>query len=231
METSTFPVFQLVGLGLWPALLYLGFAPRARRWQRTLGLCGVIIGLVLWVWTGASFSSNNGHIRSSVRPMLPLCLIPFFVVGTILAVTLRGRRRQAALLLGVALPFLAGLLTFGSIIDRESAAWQSSLDQHRAIWQTHQPAHYRFTIHTLMFCEPGHCSSPKTVTVAPGYTPEWTVETLFDRIQTGIDRKYDHVEATYDPELGYPTEIYTYPDILITDQGVRLIISDFQILP
>ncbi len=81
----------------------------------------------------------------------------------------------------------------------------------------------------VFFCPNRDCPGAETFIVAPGYVSEWTVERLFAEVQDGIDLDFDVVDATYDPELGYPTRIHTNSD-LFSEGSVFLTVTDFQVL-
>ena len=232
-----------VVLGLSGVLLYFGFAPQAPRWHLGLGILGAAIAIAVWWWVSSIFAQlrseeflHFGFAETMYVVNALLCLATA-CSGAALAVALRGRRRLAALGLGVVLPLMIGQIFFAAMDARQQAneqhrldSIQADLDQHRALWQANHPARYRFTLHTSMFCAPGHCPPSETVTVTYGYVSGWTVEKLFGRIQDAIDQNYYTVDATYHPQLGYPMMVRTDPNPLISDQSIQLTVADFQIL-
>ncbi len=240
MYPLEFPPIALLGLS--GVLIYLGFAPNAPRWRFSLGLLGAIIACTVWWWVSSYFVPiwprdfyRLGFAEIMTEANSRLCLTTL-CIGAVLVMTLRDKRRIIAVGLGVVLPLVAGQILFGIVSERQRVneahrldALQADLNQHATLWQAKHPVSYRFTVHKSFFCAPGQCPPPQTVTVAPGYVPEWTVERLFAKIQAGIDQNYDVVDATFHPTLGYPLTIHTNPDIF-SEGSVFLTITDFQIL-
>ncbi|MBP7686807.1 MAG: hypothetical protein KA765_02830 [Thermoflexales bacterium] len=231
----------LIGWGLSGCLLYIGFAPAAPRWRMGLGLLGAglaaAIGWLYWQPPLTTMPFDEKTNAAFLGLAISLLAGPLALIGLGLAVTLRGKRRLAALGLGILLPLVVSSISFfttsylgHSAEGQRLAALQADLNQHQALWQANHPYQYRFTVSRSLFCAPGHCPGPETVEVNGNHSTSLTVEDLYALIQTGIDQKYDAVTVTYHPELGYPLSIHTNPDWLVTDQSVFTTISDFQII-
>ncbi len=106
---------------------------------------------------------------------------------------------------------------------------QTSLDQHRAMWEAKQPNNYVMTVHKVIFCPANDCPVDEYA----------RVETLFARAQEGINQGCP-VTVVYDPELGYPTRVMIDRGYHIaengfvelrTDQGITYVVTSFQIQP
>ena len=139
--------------------------------------------------------------------------------------------RWTALGLSIVLPLLALLpiLVPKQLEVMHNQAIQADLDQHRAVWEAHKPSRYRMTVHTVIFCPANDCPTEENT----------TAEELFSRAQSGINQGYP-VSVTYDPELGYPTNVYIdrgYSrdengfESWATDQGVGYFVTHFELLP
>ena len=66
--------------------------------------------------------------------------------------------------------------------------------------------------------------------VESGKAPEddyVTIDRLFDVIQEAIDRKASDIKATYDPEVGYPTDVRIDDDIFMTDDEYLFFVSGY----
>jgi hypothetical protein len=134
-----------------------------------------------------------------------------------------GPRAAARARLGVA-AFAAAL----ALIVLPSVAQDSAVGAHRARWRAAGLLSYEYGYRKFCECHPE--SPPETVvTVRDGavtgvrhrpvnYTEEvpaeeanlefyWTVDGLFDLLESAAKRGAQ-VRASYDPTLGYPTELY-----------------------
>jgi len=227
-------IILFLGLGVSGCLLYLGFAPNGARWWLGLGLLGAALaGAVRW-WL-ASTLPPGGIFNSSTYTAIVLAFTLTALIGVGLVITLRGERRLAALGLGIFLPLVVGQVVYATADQRYGAqrltTLQANLDRNMALWKANRPFHYRFTLHRAQFCAPGYCPPPETAEVRGSNSTSLTVEKLYAVIQTGIDQNDDIIDVDYDPKLGYPRQIDTTPDRLISDQGVILTLADFQILP
>ena len=132
--------------------------------------------------------------------------------------TLRSRAVRASLAACLALAAVACDDPFGLGGDEAD-----DLADARARWRRAAPARYEFDLNLGCFC-PG-AGAPVRVTVhdcavvavvsldpttwPPGYAPRAadypTVEGLFEWLERAIRRDAAEFEATYHPELGYPT--------------------------
>jgi hypothetical protein len=112
----------------------------------------------------------------------------------------------------------------------------------RARWTKQGPANYRFMSTRTCFC-PTEITRPMQIDVASrqliravyvddqqpvsdSYRPQlWTVDQAFDVIQSAIDQGADHIEAHYDPALGYPTSVGIDYEQQSSDGGIMLQLS------
>lgn len=112
-----------------------------------------------------------------------------------------------------------------------------ALEFRRAQWHVAGPEQYEFYFRISCFCADTY-TEPFVISVADnrivGVTRERngevlptetfaryrTVEALFDLIQKEIGQLPASLSVTYDPELGYPVEIYVDPHIRIVDDEV-----------
>lgn len=145
-----------------------------------------------------------------------------------------------------ALPALPALLVgLGCDGSGDSVAFRTTVA--RARWEDRGPADYRMTVtNQCAFC--GKIDAgPVEVVVRDGRIVSRTylddgsevpesfrkafpdVDGLFDELENAI-RTADHVEAEFDPGLGYP--VHTYVDYATTaaDDEVGHTLSDFQVL-
>jgi len=112
----------------------------------------------------------------------------------------------------------------------------------RARWAKQELTTYRFTSTRTCFC-PTEITRPMQIDVAAGQVisavyvddqqpvsdsvrPQlWTIDKVFDVIQSAIDQGADHIEAHYDPALGYPTSLGIDYDQQSSDGGIMLQLS------
>ena len=121
---------------------------------------------------------------------------------------------------------------------------QAELDTHRALWTSSRSNEYSFVLAPLCFC-PQDLLDPVTVRVENGFltvvtyvesgkAPEHdgygryvTIDDLFDTIQEAIDGKASQITATYDPEIGYPTDVRIDYDARIADEEYMFTASGY----
>ena len=121
---------------------------------------------------------------------------------------------------------------------------QAELDTHRALWTTSRSDDYSFVLAPMCFC-PQDLLDPVMVRVengvvtavtyvesgkAPehdGYGRYVTIDDLFDTIQEAIDGKASQITATYDPEIGYPTDVRIDYDARMADEEYMFTASGY----
>ncbi len=121
---------------------------------------------------------------------------------------------------------------------------QVELDRHRALWTSSRSDGYSFVLAPMCFC-PQDLLDPVTVRVengvvtgviyvvsdkAPehdGYGRYVTIDDLFDTIQEAIDGKASQITATYDPEIGYPTDVRIDYDARMADEEYMFTASGY----
>ena len=123
-------------------------------------------------------------------------------------------------------------------------AAQAELDRNRALWETSRARDYSYVLTPICFC-PQDLLDPVTISVlggvvasvtyaesgkAPdhdGYGRYVTIDDLFDTIQEAIDRKAAQITVTYDPGVGYPTDVKLDYDARMADEEYRFTASDY----
>lgn len=152
------------------------------------------------------------------------------------------------------LVFVSTLFLFllAACITREGAqsptTAQNALATAQQQWQAQQIGSYRYGLAVSCFC-PEELRQPVVITVTAGETNAIvttaggapvtaaffdqynTVDKLFALIQQAIAEGADEVAVTYDPTLGYPTEIKLDGSTQIADDERFLTISDLQATP
>ncbi len=121
---------------------------------------------------------------------------------------------------------------------------QAELDKHRAVWMSNRANSYSYVLTPICFC-PVDFVVPVTIRVKneavtsvtfveTGKAPEHdgfgryvTIDELFDIIQEAIDGKASEINATYDPEVGYPTEAGIDYDARMADEEYMFIATDY----
>jgi hypothetical protein len=120
---------------------------------------------------------------------------------------------------------------------RDAAA--AELATHRQLWESAGIQDYTFTLRLEAFLPPEN-TGPFIVTarnseVARAERPEGntylpmhllTIERLFFAIERGLDA--DEINVQYDPELGYPIDIFIDLWRMATDEEQRYIVADFR---
>ena len=128
---------------------------------------------------------------------------------------------------------------------QQPAAAQTDLQAAQQRWQAQQIVSYSYGLAVSCFC-PEDIRQPVVVTVNNGATTSIvkaeggdpataeffaeynTVEKLFALIQKAIDEKADGITVTYDPTLGYPTDIKVDTSFQAADEEIYLTMSDLQ---
>jgi hypothetical protein len=130
---------------------------------------------------------------------------------------------------------LPAVLSFG-LASQSLALTQAELNLQRALWNSKNISSYDFTLDVSCFCGPivtpalvsvrsGVITSVKDpVTMAvvdPAFHDVYrTVNGLFDFLQQGVNFPAHTLEATFDPQLGYPTQIvYDFVLLVADDEG------------
>ena len=122
---------------------------------------------------------------------------------------------------------------------------QSELNENLALWESRNIKTYQFTYRRLSFSVPGD-NIVITVTdevIVDAYYRDTdqvlseeqilylpTIEELFQEIQKGIDEDYVQLLVNYDEGDGYPEDISIDVNIMIADEEVSHIVSDFLII-
>ncbi len=123
-------------------------------------------------------------------------------------------------------------------------AAQAELDRNRALWEASRADDYSFVLTPICFC-PQDLLDPVRISVlggvvasvayaesgqAPdhdGYGRYVTIDDLFDTIQEAIDRRAAGVAVTYDPDVGYPTDVQLDYDARMADEEYRFTASGY----
>lgn len=112
---------------------------------------------------------------------------------------------------------------------------QAGLDAARAQWEGAGIDSYRWTVRRGCFC-PIEYNRPAIVRVVNGVRTSVTdvetgepvsaqlasqfptVDGLFDILQAAIDHEADRLEVSYDPALGYPSEVFIDQELYAVDE-------------
>lgn len=139
---------------------------------------------------------------------------------------------STALILGFSSSASAAMLT------------QAELTANRNLWEENKPEAYSFVVQNGCFCLE-EVRGPHRVSVVDGeitdvvfadsgepYTLDtvYTIDGYFDILQTGLDEDWFSLEATFDPNLGFPLTIAGNPVAELADEEVFYTISDFNAL-
>ncbi|MGP1386273.1 MAG: DUF6174 domain-containing protein [Thainema sp.] len=121
---------------------------------------------------------------------------------------------------------------------------QAELNANRNLWEENKPEAYSFVVQNGCFCLED-VRGPHRVSVVDGeitdvvfadsgepYTLDtvYTIDGYFDILQTGLDEDWFSLEATFDPDLGFPLTIAGNPSAQLADEEVFYTISDFNAL-
>jgi Family of unknown function (DUF6174) len=115
----------------------------------------------------------------------------------------------------------------------------------RSLWDQANISNYRITVSNSCFCIPdargpvvievrnGQTTSITSVATGQPVNPQFfekykTIPKLFNVIQDAIARKAFSIDVSYDPKLGYPTQINIDYDSQIADEEIFLTIENFQ---
>jgi hypothetical protein len=120
----------------------------------------------------------------------------------------------------------------------------SALDENRVKWRSQNVTAYEYDLETVCFC--GY--RPARVSVKDGAVesavhlddgspvdqPELdaypTIEELFDYTEGAVAYHYDFVSATFDANLGYPTDIALDPHCDMYDEGIAYLASGLVVI-
>ena len=138
--------------------------------------------------------------------------------------------------------FLLAALSFGlgcgDLLSPDGG--RSELDANRQKWTSHGYGAYQFTLKMACFCA---INGPVTVVVSADsvvlvtqksngqvINAPWmpSIKKLFDFIDQGIANHAAVLRVTYDPTLGYPSEIVYDGSFTIADDEVTYTVSDVQ---
>ena len=128
----------------------------------------------------------------------------------------------------------------------------SDLERARRRWASAEPAAYEMTVRHVCFCIT-EVTVPVVVTVRGGVVqsrryadgsalagrdvdPRYAatfpaVEGLFDVLDDAVRRRAADIQATYDPQRGYPTAFYIDYERNVADEGQGYQIQAFRALP
>lgn len=120
-----------------------------------------------------------------------------------------------------ALILCGGVLLAAGCSDGPLGPARDSLEANRELWTARGPTSYAFVYEVNCFCA-SPALDPVRITVESGVVTgavrvetgeelegEFpTVEALFERIRDAIDREAYQISAGYDPDLGYPRDVF-----------------------
>ena len=125
----------------------------------------------------------------------------------------------------------------------EAAARPDALDEAMARWETAGFEAYQMTLRRSCFCPSPDYTGPFDVTVRDGEIEAvrlegaevdaeraLTVGDLFDLLEEAYERGAVTVNVTFDPEAGYPTELYIDYDERMADEEIGYTVSDVEAL-
>ena len=116
------------------------------------------------------------------------------------------------------------LFSITSAVPAQSNEAQNRLTKNRRKWESKTTKNYQYEFQRICFCVPASTRRVK-IKVREGVAEEmrraetgdaidkaqyelyYTVDQLFDYIQSAIDKKAHLVKVVYDAELGYPTSV------------------------
>jgi hypothetical protein len=125
---------------------------------------------------------------------------------------------------------------------------QSDLSANIEKWQISAPLDYSMEFSVTCFC-PTTVTAPVTIVVRDPDTIEsinyvetgepvaenpdvyLTVGGIFDRIQEAIDMRVASLTVSYDPDLGYPTDVYIDRDFMMADEERGFTVSSLMPIP
>lgn len=119
---------------------------------------------------------------------------------------------------------------------------ERELEANRELWEAVGPASYVFDYHVVCYCPPEITRAvmievEDDAVVAANYVdtgepvdpfvPEEfpTVDDLFDEIESALAGDPYSLEAVYDPELGYPTQVFIDFEENIADEEWGFVVS------
>ena len=137
-----------------------------------------------------------------------------------------AKKRTAIQTVGM-IVILAVASAFSAAQDRLT---QQELDASRAVWDSLQLTDYKYEFHRLCFCisvgpvavdvrdnEVAHALFLKDDEVLPNNHHD-TIDDLFDTLQRAIDQPADAISASFDPLMGFPSEINVDWSFMIADE-------------
>ena len=194
---------------------------------------------------------------AAIQGMLPLS-IGVLAAGLILAAKAQHRWRALAAALTVVIAAMPVILTALAypIKDKSEQAFlaheQNRLASHVALWNKTRPDNYRYSFHFYCLCPGlgGYEYTSEVIGGIPHVTYEgdglfgeppsmvWvnqyaTIDYIFGQIRgaLGAYAPPGTFGAEYDPEFGYPTSAGWDPTgIALTDDDLRIIVSDFEVI-
>lgn len=113
----------------------------------------------------------------------------------------------------------------------------------RILWSNRPFEDYRFTLQMQCFCVPG-LAPPVVIDVVNGFAASVTyadtgvaagpglfenydtIEKLFDIIQDVYDREFIYVRQQYDPDLGYPVDVFIDYSMSIADDELGFTVTN-----
>jgi len=238
----------LIGISGW--LIYTGLAQKISPVKLFLSLMcvsGAWLITALEIAPVIVFAPPSNVIPvSAVLKITWLTITVAILVAIGLGIALKGKRRLAAVAMGVICPILltAPFLSWDRGADQAQflASHQIDLMQHQDLWKENGPRHYKFKVTRICYCPPfmpptgdGELN-PASIVVFDKvptfeavsddnqYLEEYqTIEMLFQVLQRAIDNESQIIEVTYDAQFGYP--IYIRLDHLLNVNHDELVVS------
>lgn len=139
---------------------------------------------------------------------------------------------------------LAALLTLGVAACVDPLGPEAArLERAERLWAENRPGHYTFTYQRVCFCPLAVVSvevlDGEVVAVewaGPGEEPEielegHTIDELFDRTRSELERDPFRATLEFDPALGHPTSVYFDYEEHVADEEWGFQVEDFTIVP
>lgn len=145
-------------------------------------------------------------------------------------------------------PVMAQTVETTSVSSTQLGKVARELRRNQRRWYADNLKNYRYTLQISCFCtsetrEPVEIEvrngKLKSISRPKGGAPVdlntferySTIPKLFNVIQKAIAAQADEISVKYNPQYGYPTNIYINPETMIADEEIWLTISNFQVIP